>query len=184
MFYIYAHFTPGSMDPFYVGKGKDGRAWSKQGRNNHWKGVVRKYGYEVQFLENKLDEETAFDLECHYIACFGRLDLHTGCLVNQTDGGEGQSGRKVDKITRSKIAKKLRGYKHSIETRNLMSVSHALNPSAGMLGKKHSLETLERMSKIRKGRTSHRKGTSLSEDVKLKMRHAQLARWKVIKSCQ
>ena len=75
-------------------------------------------------------------VEAEAIALYGRLDLQTGTLFNHTNGGEGQSGRKV----------------------------------------KHSVETLEKMSKAMKGRTpwnkglvGYSKGHITSDETKLKI---------------
>jgi len=35
-FYVYEHIRRDSFLPFYVGKGKDNRAYKKIGRNKYW----------------------------------------------------------------------------------------------------------------------------------------------------
>ena len=42
-YYVYVHKKPDGKI-FYVGKGKNKRAWSISDRNNLWKKIVSKYG--------------------------------------------------------------------------------------------------------------------------------------------
>lgn len=77
--------------PFYVGKGKGYRAYVTAHRNRFWKNIAKKHGFTVRIIRNYLNEQEAFYLENFYIKLYGRRDFG-GLLVNQTDGGEGQSG--------------------------------------------------------------------------------------------
>jgi hypothetical protein len=91
-YYVYGHYILGSEEPFYIGKGKEDRAWSKTGHNVYWDRIVKKYDYEVKLLHENLDESTAHKIETELITKYGRKNIKTGCLVNMTDGGEGASG--------------------------------------------------------------------------------------------
>ena len=93
-YYIYFHINPLKNEVFYVGKGKDKRAWKKISRSTHWKNIVKKYGYIIDIIEQNLTEEEAFEREIFYIKKIGRKDLGSGSLINMTDGGEGSSGLK------------------------------------------------------------------------------------------
>ena len=90
IYYVYRHIRLDTNTPFYVGKGKEGRANSKR-RNKYWQHIADKAGFEVEiFLEN-LTEEQAFEKEREFIK------LYRDCcykLANLTDGGEGPSGFK------------------------------------------------------------------------------------------
>lgn len=87
---IYRHLKP-CGEVFYIGIGKDiERAYYKNGRNNFWKRVVNKYGYEVDILKRDLTWKEACELEKILINYYGRADLRLGTLTNLTDGGEGQ----------------------------------------------------------------------------------------------
>ena len=104
-FYVYAHYKSGETIPFYIGKGRDKRAWKSSGRNSHWRNIVNKYGYEVKILESGLTEDIAFKRETELIGEYGRSNL-----VNLTDGGEGQSGCKFtdERIKNMSLASKKR----------------------------------------------------------------------------
>ena len=51
MFYTYAHTKP-DKTIFYIGKGKDNRAWDTYNRSTYWKRVVNKHGFNVEILAN------------------------------------------------------------------------------------------------------------------------------------
>lgn len=89
MFYVYAHFKPNCLSPFYIGKGKGYRSKCKQHRNTYWHNIVNKYGYEIKILKNNLSEDEAFKMEIEQIAYWKDLGH---CEANLTLGGEGVSG--------------------------------------------------------------------------------------------
>jgi len=89
--YIYKHIRTDTNEVFYIGIGKNKRAWQK-GRNRIWNSIVSKTDYIVEIIQNNLSIEEAIELEKYYIKLYGRRDLNTGTLVNLTDGGEGIVG--------------------------------------------------------------------------------------------
>lgn len=91
-FYVYLHRKKTTGEVFYVGKGKENRAWEKSGRNKYWKHIASKHGYTVEIYQNNLQEWYALELEQELILRFGRLVDNTGSLCNITCGGESGSG--------------------------------------------------------------------------------------------
>ncbi len=162
MFYIYAYLRQDGS-PYYIGKGKGKRAWSK-----HRNEVSKPGKNKIIIMESNLTEVGAFALERFYIRWYGRKDNDSGILRNRTDGGEGRSGspisenhrkriiqsnktRTITKEHRQKISESNRRRKLSEETR--------LKISQSKLGKKLSDETRMKMSISRTGvkRNQHSK---------------------------
>ena len=107
-YYVYQHVTHDTNIPFYVGKGQKNRAFIKNHRNKWWNSVAKSHGYRVEFIKTNLNELEAFYLENFFIKLYGRRE-NGGLLVNQTDGGEGQSGAIVSASHREKMRKAING---------------------------------------------------------------------------
>lgn len=165
-FYIYQHRRPDTGYVFYVGRGKlyqrsnvlPRRAYTKNGRNVIWHGIVeRNEGkYSVEIIQWCETTEEANQAEREAIKKFGKIIDNTGTLCNLTDGGEGAEG-----------------YSHTDETKNKLKQAHAKNPArierlkskdfiensiarrkgnpGSMLGKYHSAEAKYKMSTQRQG---------------------------------
>jgi hypothetical protein len=85
-YYVYFHKTLNG-ELFYIGKGKGGRANSKEGRNDSWHSIARD-GYMVEFFMRNLSEEDAIIREQGLIAAYGALSDNRGPLVNQMNCGQ------------------------------------------------------------------------------------------------
>jgi hypothetical protein len=146
-FYVYLHRKASNGEVFYVGKGKNRRAWSMNGRTEYWHRVVNKHGLVVEIVLFGLQEWYAFELETDLIALYGRKDLGEGCLINMADGGEGASGTRRSVETRTRMSKAKKGVVFSDE--------HRKNLSNANTGKVLSESTKSKMSAYRKGRPHH-----------------------------
>lgn len=149
-FYTYMHTRKDTNQPFYIGKGSGKRAFWAHGRNKHWSNIAKKHGFDVTILANWSNEKDAFEHEKLLIACFKDMGVN---IVNLTDGGDGPAGQKFSdkqKENMSIVHKQLyaNGYK---------------NPK-GMLGKKHSEETKQKMRE-----THAKRDCSMPDDVKKKI---------------
>ena len=104
VYYTYAYLRKDGT-PYYIGKGKERRAWEK-----HQKGIsVPKNPSRILVLKSSLSEEAAFRHEVYMIAILGRKDLGTGILHNKTDGGEGASGRVFSADTKKLLSSLKKG---------------------------------------------------------------------------
>lgn len=83
-YYVYLYLRE-DKTPYYVGKGKGNRVYSKNRR------LQPPPKDRILILDN-LTEEEAFRKEITLIKQYGRKDNGTGILANLTDGGEGSSG--------------------------------------------------------------------------------------------
>ncbi len=101
IYYTYAYLREDGT-PYYIGRGKGGRAFDATHR------IKVPPKDRVLFLKQNLTYEEASEHEIYMIAVLGRKDLGTGILRNLTDGGEGRPGPKPKKEA-EKISKSLTG---------------------------------------------------------------------------
>lgn len=151
-FYIYFYLRD-DFTPYYVGKGKNNRAW-----NTHRYVGVPKDKSHIIIIQDNLSEVQSFILERYFIRWFGRKDNNTGILRNMTDGGEGTSGYKHSIISIEKSKIKRTGLKRS--------QNFCENVSNRQKGKTQTELTKEKRA------NSHR-GQKRSDKAKLNMRLSQ-----------
>lgn len=145
VFYVYQYIRKKNTaqgqagSPYYIGKGKGRRAWSKR----HYGGRPNDPS-QIQIVASDLAESDALQLEMFLIHIYGRADKGTGCLWNRTDGGEFTSA------FRGNCGSK--GRKHSAEAKEKMRLAK--------LGRKRGPNPAEWNNKI----SASLMGRTLSED--------------------
>jgi len=100
---VYQHILKDTREVFYVGIGNSTkRAFDKSRRGKFWKDFTSTHDYEVVILHKDISWEEACQIEIALIVKYGRRDLKTGILINQTDGGEGL--KNLSEESRNKMA--------------------------------------------------------------------------------
>jgi hypothetical protein len=195
-FYVYCLRRPDKIDPlepdltcpFYIGKGSNGRINEhrreaiKLLHNNGKKSIKIKIihklwrhdlDFSIDILFNGLSEQEAFKYECDLINRYGRINNGTGILANLTDGGEGPSGIVCSNATRQNRSERRLGKIWDEEIRRKISRNRkgkCLGVNNPFYARKHTEETKQRMSEMKKGKT-------ISEETRKKMIEAQKLRW-------
>jgi len=169
-FYVYMHKRQSDGVPFYIGKGSKSRAWKKHGRSELWKRIVKKHGYDVVLIDEKLSEKESFELETFAIDFLGKQSNNKGPLINITDGGEGASGRIVSELTRKKISDGNVGNKNSLG--RIYSEEIRKKMSLARIGKKPTNETRKKLSDAKQGQKHNRFGILHTDETKAKMSFA------------
>ena len=89
-FYVYLHRKKSDGRVFYVGKGRDRRAYrgDKSSRSDKWLNTANKYGWFVEIVFDNLSEDEAYALEVDTIL---EMQHFNEPLVNHNKGGHGGS---------------------------------------------------------------------------------------------
>ena len=176
-YYTYAYLRE-DKTPYYIGKGKGNRIYSKSNRRIK----PPKDKSRIIFLKQNLTEAEAFRHEIYMIDVFGRKDLGTGILYNRTDGGDGSSGWVPSEENKKNISEANKN--PSEETRRKMS--EAKKGHTYRLGKTHSEKTKQiikkkranqifteehrrKLSEANKGENNPNYGKTASEETKRKL---------------
>lgn len=114
-YYVYAYLRNDGT-PYYIGKGSGNRAY-KHGANEPIHPPVDKS--KIVILNENLSEKEAFSIEKELITKYGRKDVGTGILRNQTDGGEGAAGYKHTEEICKRISLRQKGNKNGAGNKGL-----------------------------------------------------------------
>jgi hypothetical protein len=151
-YYTYAYLRE-NRTPYYIGKGKGGRAWSNSGRK-----IAKKPRdlNRILILKQNLTEKEAFRHEIYMIAIFGKKASGDGILWNITDGGEGSSGRSLSEETKRKISKSRKGKVLNREAR-AKRLESMRGRRGTFFGKSHSEETRRKIAEAHMGKQASEK---------------------------
>ena len=169
-FYTYAYLRK-DKTPYYIGKGKGFRAYTKNGRPCE----KPKNKSRIIFLKQNLTEQEAFRHEIYMISIFGRKDLGTGILHNKTNGGDGCSGKimteqdiqnrrkgrlgkPLSESHKRKIAEANKGTPKTMTEKRKQSDMEKGLRARGKPKQKHSDETKRKISDATQGRVPWNKG--------------------------
>ena len=135
--------------PYYVGKGKDGRAKVKhRGKNPPPEERILKQEHP--------SEKDALAAEVFLISYYGRKDLGTGILNNVSPGGE--SGGAIRRGPHSEETKRKIGATNALRLKGRKcSEEHCKNIGKGQEGRKLSPEWIKNMSLSRIGKPHPRR---------------------------
>ena len=137
-YYVYAYLRDDGT-PYYIGKGKNKRAWSKGRKDTVY--PPRDHS-KIVFLESNLTNIGALALERRYIRWYGRKNQGTGILRNGTDGGEGGNGHIPSNETKDK---------HSSIMKERINNGTYNYPGLTLKGKKQPKEQVEKRMKAHIG---------------------------------
>lgn len=145
-YYLYRHIRLDTNQPFYIGIGTKKnksyktttseyeRAYTKGNRNKYWSSIVNKSSYKVEILLESNDYEFIKEKEIEFVSLYGRKDLKTGILVNNTSGGEGMKNLSED--TKNLMSFRKTGIKRSKEVCEKLS-KNSPKYWKGKTGKEH-----------------------------------------------
>lgn len=140
MAYVYRHIRLDKNEPFYIGIGSTkARCYTNKTRNKFWHQIVGKTEYRVDVIFDDVTIEEAKEKEIELIALYGKKIDGTGILVNITDGGDGNSGKKATQ--------------EEIEARRIRMIENN-----HFKGKKHSEESKEKMRLAKLGKKRPKEG--------------------------
>ena len=172
-YYVYAYLREDGV-PYYIGKGKERRAWEQHRSNG--KGVHTPKDYKrIVLLHEDLIESEAFNLEIELIEKYGRQDLGTGVLKNRTSGGEGSSSTSPE--TNWKKGSSRRGKSFSEDARKKISEANKNRDYPN----NHTEEVRQKLRETTK-KSWEKRPRTLTEEQKKKISDGLREKWRLRKN--
>ena len=163
------------MTPYYIGKGSNNRLNEKHN-------VFLPTKDRIVKIAETLSEQEAFDLEIELIAKYGRQDLGTGILRNQTDGGDGASGhihseeaiaKMKEHAKKRELKKKQDGWEYPKSARKVISEMQKGVPKpkewVNNVSKALNSRTEEEKAEWKRKLSEAKKGRLMSAETKAKL---------------
>jgi hypothetical protein len=170
IYYVYQYLDPSTKIPFYVGFGKNKRAWDhiKEAirypipeKGTHKLNKIRKLLSEntkpiIEIVDSNLSKDEACKLEIELIKAYGRIIDNTGSLTNIAPGGLGGDTLTFsqNKDQRIKNMSKVMTNKVNVKDENgkifRVSVDEQHNYIPMNLGSKRTYESKQKMRKSQK----------------------------------
>lgn len=168
IYYVYKHVTKDSNETFYIGKGKNYRAFSTKSRNRFWKNIVEKHEYVVEFVSKNLTEQEALNLEIEEIR-------KNKPRANMSVGGKGgATGYKHNPETVKKRNEKNKKINKTAEGWLRKSLAQKETQNRPDVKAKVQAGKANFYNKLRTGQIIHPlKGKPISEETKRKVSEAQ-----------
>lgn len=164
---VYCYLRESDGTPYYVGVASTS---DRPASKYHATKPPRNRQY-IRILRQGLTRNQAWEWEKFYIAHYGRKDIGTGILRNQSSGGEGNNGYRHTPESKARVSLATKGKKQS-EDWVVKRTSQIRGENNGMYGKTHTAEAREKMSRARKGV----KRGPMSEDARRKLSEARKGR--------
>jgi hypothetical protein len=123
VFYTYAYLRENGS-PYYIGKGKDDRAYDRCGRVVPMPPTRER----ILILKRNLSEFDAFKHEMYMIDVLGRKDKGTGILRNLTNGGDGVTGFIITDERRKQLSDSTKGIQKTESHKQKIKKAHLKNP--------------------------------------------------------
>lgn len=168
IYYVYRHLMSDTKELFYIGKGKDRRAFEGSSRNKFWKNIVKKHGYIVEFIKENLTEEESLILEKGEIEKYKpKANLSTGGLGGATGYKHTEESLKRRSATQSKL-------KSTPEARLKISLLWKEILSRPEVKEKIKIGNAKYWEKVKKGEIPHPlKGRTVTEETRKKLSECQ-----------
>lgn len=115
-YYVYRHLKLSDGTPFYVGKGKSGRAYILKHRTRLHKNISKKHGCKIEIVKYFESEKEAYDFECRLINLYKSFGHCKANLILDSRSPNYWIGKKFSNTHKSNLSSSRRKWKMTKET--------------------------------------------------------------------